>query len=104
VIVLLLSAHEAQTLIDGQPDRGLSAYLARELQMERLLPDDNLPEVVVLRHLELAEGGRSYLATVTFSTKDAADRAWSVKAEDTLSSEATTGDVRGSTDFELRHG
>lgn len=93
MIVLLLSVAEAQSLIDRSPDRSpdlaLCAYIAREMQMEKLLPDHNLPNAVILRGLELDDSQRHYIASVrTFATCEAADRAWA-DDEDRIS-QATT--------------
>lgn len=77
MIVLLVSAAEAQALIAGKPDQALRHYMTRELSLERLLPDDNLPNAVLLRGLELDVNKRNYIATVRmYATCEAADRAW----------------------------
>lgn len=81
MIVLLLSAGEAQHLLAWKDmDRGLRDYLARELQMEQLLPDNNLPESVELRQIGLSEDRRHYEAvTRTYGTVAQADQAWALK-------------------------
>ena len=77
MIVLMVSAAEARDLMAGKPDRGLCAYISRELSLEHLLPDDNLPEAVELRRIELDGEGRNYVAVMrTYATAEAADRAW----------------------------
>lgn len=76
MIVLLVSAAEAQSLIQGEPDRALCAYIKREFSLERILPDDNLPETVTLRQLTLDGKARHYVAIVSYATTEAADRAW----------------------------
>ena len=80
MIILLVSATEARDLMARKPDQGLRAYIGRELSLERLLPDDNLPDVVELRKLELDDSGRHYIAVMrTYATAEAADRAWNRK-------------------------
>jgi hypothetical protein len=73
----MVSLAEARALMQGEPDRALVAYLGREVQMDALLPDDNLPNAVLLRGLELDASQRHYVATIrTYATCDAAERAW----------------------------
>lgn len=77
MIVLLVSLTEARQLHEGKPDQALKAYVARELSLERILPDDNLPIAVLLRDLELDAEARHYVAvTRTYATAAAADLAW----------------------------
>ncbi len=80
MIVLMVSAKEAESLIAGKPDQALRAYVKRELIMENLLPDDNLPETVTLTGLELSPDGRHYIASVTYASAEQADQAWELKA------------------------
>lgn len=77
MIVLLVSAQEAEALMRGKPDRGLIDYIAREFSLERLLPDDCLPERVELQRLELDSERRHYVAIVrTYASAEDADQVW----------------------------
>ncbi len=82
MIILLVSAAEAEDLMRGRPDRGVIDYIAREFSLERVLPDDNLPEAVELRHLTLDGERRHYIAVMrTYGSVDAADRAWELERD-----------------------
>lgn len=82
MILLLVSLAEAQALIAGTPDQALRGYLTRELALERLLPDDNLPTDVLLRGLDLTPDGRAYAATYRhYATTEAADKAWTTRGD-----------------------
>jgi hypothetical protein len=85
MIVLLLSLAEAQSLLDTQHkqplDRGLLDYIGREMVLERLLPDDNLPDYVELQQVGLDATERHYVAVIrTYASVEKADQAWAFEA------------------------
>lgn len=75
MIVLLVSLAEAERLLRGKPDLGLKEYIARQLPMEQLMPDENLPTRVLLEQIE--GGERGYTVVIReFGTSEQADQAW----------------------------
>ena len=76
MLVLLISKAEAEGLLNQRPSlsQGLKEYVMRELRQETLLPDDNLPQSIVLEQVEGSE--RGYQAIIrTFADQASADQA-----------------------------
>lgn len=83
MIILCVSLSEARDLIAGRPDRALQMYLQQEAKMESLLPDDNLPNAILLRGVELDADKRNYVVTYrTYASFFEAEEAWRQHADE----------------------